>query len=144
MLKELTVDRESLLHLAAQAGHLAVSQMLVEAGALMGIRNRRRSTAEEEARQNGHSHVTRSLQGCHHLETRGGLANGFAAAWADDRTVTKVEWHTMLMPGCSTPGVRHSLIAVSIGKPNEFHEYVIGRRIRRLFRMACMCHIGPM
>ena len=44
MLDELTVDRESPLHLAE-------------------IRNRRRSTAEEEARQNGHSHVARSLEG---------------------------------------------------------------------------------
>ena len=75
----------------AQAGHLAVCQMLVEAGALMEIRNRRRSTAEEEARQDGHSHVARFLQGCHHLGTRGGLGNDFAAAWADGRTVTKVE-----------------------------------------------------
>ena len=64
MMDELTVDRESRLDLAAQAGHLAVCQMFVEAGALMGIRNRRRSTAEEEARQDGHSHVARFLQGC--------------------------------------------------------------------------------
>ena len=34
MLDELTVDRESPLQLAGQAGHLAVCQMLVEAGVL--------------------------------------------------------------------------------------------------------------
>ena len=80
----------------------------------MEIRNRRRSTAEEEARQDDHSHVARLLQGCHHLGTRGGLDNGFAAAWADSRTVAKVEQHTMLMPGCSRLlGTQHSLIAVS-------------------------------
>ena len=91
MLDELTVDRESPQQLAGQAGHLAVCQMLVEAGALMGIRNRRRSTSEEEARQDGHYHVTRFLQGCHHLGTRGGLVIIFAAAWADGRTVAKAE-----------------------------------------------------
>ena len=117
MLDELTIDRESPLQWAGQAGHLAVCQMLVESGALMGIRNRRRSTSEEEARQDGHYHVTRSLQGCHHLGTRGGLGIDFAAAWADGRTVAKAEYHTMLMPGCSTLlGIRHSLIAVSDGK----------------------------
>ena len=32
----------------------------------------------------------------------------------------------MLMPGCSTLlGIRHSFIAVSVGKPYAFHEYVI-------------------
>ena len=71
MLDELTVDRESPLHLAE-------------------ISSRRRSTAEEEARQNGHSHVAQSLQGCHHLGTRGGLDNGLATVWAGGRTVTKV------------------------------------------------------
>ena len=48
MMDELTVDRESRLHLAAQAGHLGVCQLFVEAGALMRNRNRRRSTAEED------------------------------------------------------------------------------------------------
>ena len=71
MLDELTVDRESPLHLAE-------------------IRNRRRSTAEEETRQNGHSHMARSLQGCHHLGTRGRLDNGLTTVWAGGRTVTKV------------------------------------------------------
>ena len=71
MLDELTVVRETPLHMAAQAGHLAVCQMPVEAGALVGIRNRRRSTREEVARQHGHSHMAWYLQGCHHLGTRG-------------------------------------------------------------------------
>ena len=82
MLDELTVDRESPLQLAGQAGHLAVCQMLVEAGALMGIRNRRHSTSEEEARQ-GRSLPRRFLQGCHHLGTRGSLGIDFPAAWQD-------------------------------------------------------------
>ena len=71
MLDELTVDRESPLHLAE-------------------IRNRRGSTADEEARQNGHSHVARSHQGCHHLGTCRGLDNGLATVWAGGRTVTEV------------------------------------------------------
>ena len=50
----------------------------------------------------------------------------FAAGWADGGTVTKVEWHTILIPGCSTLlGIGHALIAVSVGKPYEFHEYII-------------------
>ena len=69
MMDELTVDRESRLHLAAEAGHLGVCQLFVEADTLMGNRNRRRSTAGEEARQDGHSHVARFLQVCHHLGT---------------------------------------------------------------------------
>ena len=91
MMDELTVDRESRLHLAAQAGHLGVCQLFVEAGALMRNRNRRRRTAEEEARQDGHSHVAGFLQGLSSFGHARGLGDGFAAAWADGRTVTKVE-----------------------------------------------------
>ena len=40
--------------------------------------------------------------------------------------MTKVEWHTILTPGCSTLlGIGHTLIAVSVGKPYDIHEYII-------------------
>uniref|UniRef100_A0A7S1F8A6 Fungal lipase-type domain-containing protein n=1 Tax=Noctiluca scintillans TaxID=2966 RepID=A0A7S1F8A6_NOCSC len=135
LLNARTAANETPLHFAARGGHLEICQELVQAGALIRGKNRRRKTAEQLASRSGHSEVAQYLRACTRGGTHGGTGDALTEARADSRPVVKVEWHTMGIRGTSRIlGVRHSLLVVMVGDAHTgFHEYVIEKADPPLF-----------
>mmetsp|Transcript_91406 Transcript_91406/g.167748 ORF Transcript_91406/g.167748 Transcript_91406/m.167748 type:complete len:678 (-) Transcript_91406:96-2129(-) len=115
------------LHLAAREGHMDVCRVLVSAGALTKVKNFRKLTPADLASQQGHTAVFSFLESRQNLTTvRGGTGNALSVALEDQRPIIKVEWYKIALPGVAgSLGAIHSLLAITVGGPEESHTYVI-------------------
>lgn len=115
------------LHVAASCGRLHLCQRLVNAGALVRMRNTHRKRPEDLAKEGGHTTVAYWLQGKVSISTvRGGCGDAWHMALQDPRTPFHVEWYTMPMEGAAGfVGIKHSLLRIIVGSALEPHAYVI-------------------
>lgn len=121
----------SLLHLAAKAGHRELVELLIKSGSLPQARNFNGEMASELARKSGHRGLHSFLDSClGPTAIRGGLGDALEEALADERRICKVEWFTIPMEGILYRlGGNHSILVVTVPSngQKETDSYIMER-----------------
>lgn len=121
----------SLLHLAAKAGHRELVELLIKSGSLPQARNFNGEMASELARKSGHKGLYSFLDSClGPTAIRGGHGDALEEAIADTRRICKVEWFTIPMEGLLHKlGGNHSLLVMTVpaNGQKEAGSYIVER-----------------